>query len=123
MKNPAVRGRGRKADRCGRWSQPLDICSDPEFATSPADDPLAEDIKVADVWKGRRRVNHVRVTLKRYKGRPILDIRQFFVGSDGCSRPTTRGVAIGIDRLPEIRKALEKAEVLAIELGLLEAVQ
>jgi hypothetical protein len=73
----------------------MDVACDPAFASKP-DDPLAEEIVIAQVWKGRRRDNHIRVTLKCYEGRPIVDVRQFFVTVDGHSRPTTRGIAISV---------------------------
>lgn len=111
--------RARQAISGSGLSGPLDIAVDPAFATH-SDDPLAEDIVVAQFWKGRRRCNHVRVTLKRFEGRPIVDVRQFFVTADGKSQPTTRGVALDVRRLPELRKALEKAEAKALELDLIE---
>lgn len=97
-----------------------DIACDPEFATATTDS-LAEEIVIAQIWKGRRRVNHVRITLKRFEGRPIVDIRQYFVNAEGRSQPTTRGVALGIDKLPEIARALEKACGRALDLNLIKA--
>lgn len=111
--------RARQAIRKGDLDNHPDIALAVGLATH-VEDPLAEEIITGDIWKGRRRNNHVRVTLKRFEGRPIVDVRQFFVTVDGRSQPTTRGVAIDVRRLPELRKALEKAEAKALELDLIE---
>ncbi|MET3299690.1 transcriptional coactivator p15/PC4 family protein [Bradyrhizobium diazoefficiens] len=111
--------RARQAIRKGDLDNHPDIALAIGLATH-SDDPLAEDIVVAQFWKGRQRNNHIRVTLKRFEGRPIVDVRQFFVTAEGKSQPTTRGVALDVRRLPELRKALEKAEAKALELDLIE---
>lgn len=115
-----MRGWDSKRSRRRIAGPQADVACDPEFA-STASDALSEEIVIAQIWKGRRRVNHVRITLKRFEGRAIVDVRQFFVNAEGRSQPTTRGVAIGIDKLPELAKALEKAHVRALELDLIEA--
>ncbi len=78
--------------------------------------PLAEPIEVAKFWKTRRRDIAIVVTLSAYEGSNILNVREHFIASDGCMRPTTKGLAMGIRRLPElsnaIRKALERARAL-----------
>jgi hypothetical protein len=106
--------------RKGAVSRHLDICSDPEFAARPADDPLAEPIIVFQLWKGRQRNECIRLTISRYKGKPIADLRVFFTTKAGCMQPSKKGIAIA--KLPELRKALERAEAKAIELDLIEAV-
>jgi hypothetical protein len=119
MKNPASTWRrGRNTNR-GDLDNHGDRASDTGLATHC--DPLAEEIVVAQFWKGRRRNEHIRVTLKRYEGRPIVDVRQFFVTESGHSQPTTRGIAMAIDRLPDLFKAIEKAYGKAIDLDLIEA--
>lgn len=119
MKNPAQLRRGRNAVRSdldNRSDSASELC----LATH-SDDALAEEIVVAQFWKGRRRNEHIRVTLKRYEGRPIVDVRQFFVTEFGHSQPTTRGIAMVVDRLPDLFKAVEKAYAKAIALDLVEA--
>jgi len=106
--------------RKGAVSRHLDICSDPEFAARPADDPLAEPIIVFQLWKGRQRNECIRLTISRYKGKPIGDLRVFFTAKNGCMQPTKKGIAFAIAKLPVLRKALEKAEAKAIELDLIE---
>jgi hypothetical protein len=118
MKNPAINGRGRSAVR-GGLDNHLDIASDPEFATHPAD-PLAEPISWS-LWRSRRRNEEIRVTLSRYEGRPILDVRIFFTTKTGHMQPSKKGIAFAITKLPQFRKALEKAEAKALDLDLIEA--
>jgi hypothetical protein len=78
--------------------------------------PLAEPIEIAKWWKSRRRDIAVVVSLSSYEGHNLINVREHFVGSDGCMRPTTKGLAMVVRRLPEfsnaIRKALEKAREL-----------
>src|SRR5437016_5703073 len=112
--------RARQAIRGGRDTD-LDICSDPEFATHQ-DDPLGEPIVVSQFWKSRRRDECVRVTLSRYQGKPILDIRVFFTTKTGHMQASKKGIAFGVAKVPALRKALEKAEAKAIELDLIESV-
>jgi hypothetical protein len=112
--------RARQTIRGGRVAG-LDICSDPEFATHHLADPLAEPQVIFQLWKGRRRTECIRLTLSRYKGKPIADLRVFFTTSTGHMQPSKKGIAFGIAKLPELRKALEKAEAKALDLDLLEA--
>jgi hypothetical protein len=113
--------RTRQAISEGGLGRHLDIAADPEFATPP-DDPLAEPRVVFQVWKGRQRSECIRLTLSRYKGKAIADLRVFFTTSSGHMQPTKKGIAFGVAKLPELRKALEKAEATAIDLDLIEAV-
>ncbi|MBR0974087.1 transcriptional coactivator p15/PC4 family protein [Bradyrhizobium japonicum] len=111
--------RPRQAISEGSLGRHLDIAVDPAFATH-AGDPLAEEIVVAQFWKGRQRSNHIRICLKRFEGRAIVDVRQFFVTGAGRSQPTMRGVALSIEKLPDLLKAIEKAYTKALELDLIE---
>lgn len=111
--------RTRSAVRKGGLNGHLDICSDPEFATHQ-DHPLAEPIKFG-FWRNRKRQEEVRVTLSRYENKAIADVRIYFTDQSGCMRPTKKGIALAIAKLPELRKALEKAEAKAISLDLIEA--
>jgi Transcriptional Coactivator p15 (PC4) len=85
--------------------------------TKPA--PLPEPIEVAKFWKTRRRDIAIVVTLSEYEGSNILNVREHFIGSDGCMRPTTRGLAMGVRRLPELSKAIRQALEKARSLDLL----
>ena len=116
-----IDGRVPRAMRKGDPSNRLDICSDPQFATR-LDNPLAEPLVIFQLWKGRQRNECIRLTISRYKGKPIADLRVFFTTKAGCMQPSKKGIAFAIAKLPELRKALERAEAKAIELDLIEAV-
>jgi hypothetical protein len=111
--------RARQAIRGSRDTD-LDICSDPAFATHLTD-PLAEPLVVFQLWKGRQRTECIRLTLSRYKGKPIGDLRVFFTTPTGHMQASKKGIAFAIAKLPELRKALEKAEAKALDLDLIEA--
>jgi hypothetical protein len=83
---------------------------------------LPESIEVAKFWKSpRNRTEHVRVDLSEYQGHPLINVRIWQTGSDGIDRPTTKGIALGIRKLPQLARAIAKAEIRARELNLLEA--
>jgi len=82
---------------------------------------LAEPVEIAKFWKNRRRSESLHVTLSEYEGHALINVRVYATGTDGIDRPTTKGVAMGIGKLPELARALAKAEAKARELGLLEA--
>ncbi|MGY3410105.1 hypothetical protein ACVWZV_006218 [Bradyrhizobium sp. GM5.1] len=98
----------------------LDIAVDPAFATS-SEDPLAEPRVIFQMWKGRQRNECIRLTISRLNGKAIGDLRVFFTTPSGHMQASRKGVAFSIEKLPAIRKALEKAETVALELGLIEA--
>lgn len=77
------------------------------------------NITVATLPKGERA--ELRVTIAEYRGRRTIDLRIFeeFAASTGARSPTKAGVALSIERLPELRAALEEAERQAIDLGLI----
>lgn len=77
---------------------------------------------VFQLWKGRQRSECIRLTLSRFNGKPIGDLRVFFITKTGHMHASKKGIAFAIAKLPELRKALEKAEAKAIDLDLIEAV-
>jgi hypothetical protein len=90
----------------------------------PERTPLAAAITVAKIWKSpRNRRVHARVDLSEHKGHLLVNIRLWETGSDGIDRPTVKGIALAIRKLPELARALAKAETKARELGLLEVHQ
>ena len=101
------------ARRKGAVSKLLDICSDPEFAALPADDPLAEPLVISQLWKGLQRNECIRLTISRYKGKPIGDLRVFFTTKTGHMQATKKGIVFAVAKLPDLRKALERAEAKA----------
>jgi hypothetical protein len=78
--------------------------------------PLPEPIEICKISKNRRRDKAIVVSLSAYEETNIVNVREYFVGSDGIMRPTTKGIAMSVRRLPElsraIRMALEKARSL-----------
>jgi hypothetical protein len=81
---------------------------------------LQKPVIISKLWKSRNHTEHVRVELSEYEGRPLINVRIWQTGSDGIDRPTTKGIAMSVRKLPELASALAKAETTAIELGLLE---
>lgn len=83
--------------------------------------PLAEPVEIAKFWKNRGRYESLRVSLSEYEGHPLINVRVYTTGSDGIDRPTPKGVSLGIRKLPELARALVKAEAEARRLGLLDS--
>jgi hypothetical protein len=81
---------------------------------------LPEPIEIAKFWKNRRRNESVRVSLSEYEGQCLINVRVYCTGTDGIDRPTPKGLAMGIRKLPELARTLVKAEAKARELGLIE---
>jgi hypothetical protein len=82
--------------------------------------PLAEPVTIAKFWKNRRRNESVRITLSEYEGQALINVRVYCTGADGIDRPTTKGVAMGIRKLPELAAGLARALERAKALGLLD---
>jgi hypothetical protein len=120
MKKPRPDWRRGRNAMPGDLDNHLDICSDPTFATHTDTDPLKEEVVVGQFFKNRRK-EHVRLTLRRFEGRAIADLRQFFVTADGFSQPTTKGIAIVVARLPDLAAIVNRAVKRAVDLGLLSA--
>lgn len=78
---------------------------------------LAEPAIVDRFWRNRSG-ECVTVQLRDYKGRAVLDMLVEATGGDGRMRPTGKGLSLLLVRLPDLQKALRKAERRAIELGL-----
>jgi hypothetical protein len=77
-------------------------------------------ITIQKFWKNRRRSESVHVTLSEYEGHCLINVRVYCTGTDGIDRPTPKGVAMAIGKLPELARALVKAEAKARELGLVD---
>jgi hypothetical protein len=82
--------------------------------------PLSEPVTIAKFWKNRRRNETVHVTLSEYEGQALINVRVYSTGADGIDRPTTKGVAMGIRKLPELARGLALALDKARALGLLD---
>jgi Transcriptional Coactivator p15 (PC4) len=81
---------------------------------------LDEPIIISKFWKNRRRNESVRVSLSEYEGHCLINVRVYCTGTDGIDRPTPKGVAMTIRKLPELSRAMIRAEAKARELGLLD---
>lgn len=82
---------------------------------------LAEPVEVVKFWKSARdRAAHVRIELSEFKGHPLVNIRVWETGSDGVDRPSVKGIALAIAKLPELAAGITKALAKARELGLID---
>ena len=79
---------------------------------------LAEPLVIAEWWKNRRGES-VRLTLNRYQGRDVLDLRTWYTGDDGKLKPG-KGFAAEVRHLSRLAAAFGKAEAKARELGLID---
>jgi hypothetical protein len=80
---------------------------------------LLEPLVVAEFWANRRGES-VRVQLREYEGRALVDARKHYTAADGTLQPTPKGLSIVVARLPELAAAINKALAKARELGLIE---
>jgi hypothetical protein len=90
--------------------------TDRRAAQKPA---LAEPVVIAKFWRNRQG-EAVIVQLREYEVRIILDARVNFTDREGRLRPSKKGLSVSVRRLPELCRALAKAEQKARELGLLD---
>jgi Transcriptional Coactivator p15 (PC4) len=81
--------------------------------------PLTEPIEIAKWWKSRRRDIAVMVLLGSHEGVNIINVREYFTDHAGCMKPSTRGLAMSVRRLPEFSRAIRRALEKARELDLL----
>ncbi|MBA3498056.1 MAG: transcriptional coactivator p15/PC4 family protein [Gemmatimonadales bacterium] len=56
----------------------------------------------------------VRAALSEFRGHLLADIRVYYQAADGSFRPSRKGIAIGVELLPELRAALEALEAAAM---------
>ena len=57
----------------------------------------------------RNETEKFRLTLKTYEGRPFIDARIYFRGTDGGWHPTKKGVSIRVGELAAVVDALQGA--------------
>jgi Transcriptional Coactivator p15 (PC4) len=81
---------------------------------------LPQPIETGKFWKNRWRKNAIVVSLSTHQEINIVNVREHFVGSDGCMRPTTKGIAMSVRRLRELAKAINRAVAKAQELHLID---
>jgi hypothetical protein len=66
-----------------------------------------------------RRCEVVVVSLREFEGIALADVRKHYTAADGKLRPTAKGIAVKISKLPELAAAIGKALAKAKELGLI----
>lgn len=49
----------------------------------------------------------VRFSIREYKDRRYLDLRLWYLAKEGEYHPTKKGLTLGVEFLPELRRALE----------------
>jgi hypothetical protein len=82
---------------------------------------LPEPVEIAKFWKNRGRNESLHVTLSEYEGHSLINVRIYSTGSDGIDRPTQKGIAMSVRKLPALAAALVKAEAEARRRGLIAA--
>jgi hypothetical protein len=80
---------------------------------------LSEPVEVEKFWRNRWRRESVHISLREYEGHVLIDIRVYYTGIDGIDRPMPKGLALGVRKLPELVRALVKAEAEARLRGLI----
>ncbi|OSJ22157.1 hypothetical protein BSZ19_47085 [Bradyrhizobium japonicum] len=82
---------------------------------------LPAPIEIAKFWKNRARNESLHVSLSEYEGHCLINVRIYSTGTDGIDRPTPKGVAMSIAKLPELAKAINAALDKAQLLGLVKS--
>jgi Transcriptional Coactivator p15 (PC4) len=80
---------------------------------------LREPVVVAEFWANRAGES-VRIQFREYEGTALVDVRRHYTAKDGVLRPTQKGLSITIRRLPDLARAIAKAERKARALGLIK---
>lgn len=81
---------------------------------------LSEPVEIAKFWKNRGRNESVHVALSEYEGHNLINVRVYSTGTDGVDRPTQKGIAMSVRKLPELADALNRALTKAREIGLID---
>jgi hypothetical protein len=79
---------------------------------------LPEPIIVSE-FLANRRGESVRVQLREYEGRALIDVRKHFTDKTGKLQATKKGLALMVARLPELAAAINEALAKAHALGLI----
>jgi hypothetical protein len=79
---------------------------------------LPEPIEIAKFWANRGG-EAVIVRLCELEGQMLVDVRKYYSAADGTLKPTPKGIALSIRKLPELAVAIGRALKRAHELGLL----
>lgn len=77
------------------------------------------DTVIATIPKNSR--EEVRISLSEFRGVDLINLRIWFDAKDGDKRPSKDGLALRLEKLPDLIQALQGAEHEARRAGLLAA--
>ena len=60
------------------------------------------------------------VEIKKFTSAHVIDVREWETSPDGKLLPQKRGVCLAIRKLPELKRAIDKAIAIACDLDLIE---
>jgi ABC-type amino acid transport substrate-binding protein len=75
---------------------------------------LPEPVEVHKFWANRRGEAVI------VAGTLIVDVRRHYTAADGTLKPTGKGIALTVAKLPELTAAINKALAKAKQLGLVD---
>lgn len=84
----------------------------------PDKPPLDDAVLVSEFWANRRGES-VRIQIRSFEGRRIIDLRKFFTDKSGKLKPTRKGLSLSIVRLPDLARGINRACTAAADLGLI----
>ena len=79
---------------------------------------MDDRIFIATIQKNRS--SEIRVSLEKYKGVNLVDVRIFEALDGGDRRPTKRGISLVVTRIPALADAIQLALEEARRLGMFE---
>jgi hypothetical protein len=97
--------------------QEIDAVTDAEADKPPR---LDDAVIISEFWANRRGES-VRIQIRTYEGRRVIDLRKFFTDkASGQLRPTRKGLTLALVKLPDLAKGINKACAAASDLGLFD---
>lgn len=91
------------------------ICEPPNGLAAAVD---AEPIEIAKFWANRSG-DAIIIKLVQYHGRWCVDVRRYYSTREGLFAPTNKGLMVSIGKLPDLAKAIARAETQAGKHGLI----
>jgi hypothetical protein len=79
---------------------------------------VSDDPTIIAEWPLNSR-EHLRVSIEKFNGFDLINIRKWFKAEDGELRPGRHGIAVQVKHLPHLAAALTKALALATERDLI----
>ncbi|MCS6985638.1 MAG: transcriptional coactivator p15/PC4 family protein [Leptospiraceae bacterium] len=67
------------------------------------------DSEIIAEWD-KNKVEKIRISLGKYKGKKLLDIRVWFLTEGNNYAPAKKGIALPVEQLPQLMEALAKVE-------------